>query len=354
MGGGMSSGRHSSLERWRLRGELDPALRRGAWAAIPVGACLVLQLTADDGVAGALATGALLAGLIAFEAPARVRARFQLLVAPVMGVAAAVGVLSSGSAVVAVVTMVVVAGLAGCCVAVSPRLTVAAAMCALSLLIAQGLYLGPDEAPDALLLATAGAALQGLWSLVAWAVFDRASEPLSFGRAARAGWLKLRAGLGPGSPSLRHALRFGAALGAGVAVYRLLDFRDHGYWVPLTILFVLRPGFDDTLERIAMRGLGTIAGLVAATALAELLGGQPVLIALVLTAAAALAFALLAIEYALFTTAITVYVVLLADGLGSPALDAVDERGLGTALGIAIAALSLLVLSERRPSAVLP
>ena len=40
---------------------------------------------------------------------------------------------------------------------------------------------------------------------------------------------------------MRHAIRFGAALALGVAIYRIADFDDHGYWVPLTILFVLKP-----------------------------------------------------------------------------------------------------------------
>ena len=39
----------------------------------------------------------------------------------------------------------------------------------------------------------------------------------------------------------------------------------------------------------------------------------------ILTVAAALAFGLLTVQYALFTAAITVYVVLLTDTLGEPA-----------------------------------
>ena len=45
---------------------------------------------------------------------------------------------------------------------------------------------------------------------------------------------------------MRHALRFGAAMAIGVAIYRLAGFDDHGYWVPLTILFVLKPDPDQT------------------------------------------------------------------------------------------------------------
>ena len=67
----------------------------------------------------------------------------------------------------------------------------------------------------------------------------------------------------------------------------------------------------------------------------------------------ALSYALLAIEYALFTTAITVYVVLLTDTLGASPFDAAGERGLGTVLGIVVAALAFRTYGdheERRTS----
>jgi uncharacterized membrane protein YccC len=141
---------------------------------------------------------------------------------------------------------------------------------------------------------------------------------------------------------LRHALRFGTALGVGVAVYNLLDLREHGYWVPLTILFVLRPDPGETYERLAMRAAGTVIGLVLGIALAELLGSHAVAVALVVAGAAAAAYALLALEYAVFTAAITVVVVVMSHALGQPAFDVADERAVGTAIGIAIAGLAVL------------
>ena len=58
--------------------------------------------------------------------------------------------------------------------------------------------------------------------------------------------------------------------------------------------------------------------------------------------AAGFSFALLAIEYALFTTAITAYIVLVAHALGQSAFEAADERALATAAGLAIAGAALL------------
>ena len=148
------------------------------------------------------------------------------------------------------------------------------------------------------------------------------------------------------STNARHALRFGAALAAGVAAYWLLGMEEHGFWIPLTILFVMRPEKDETFHRLILRAAGTAIGLVIATALSEWLQGHGVALALVLTAATALAYGLLTVQYALFTAAITVYAVLLADSLGEPALRAAGQRAGATALGITIAAAAFLLWSN--------
>ena len=113
-------------------------------------------------------------------------------------------------------------------------------------------------------------------------------------------------------------------------------------------MFVLRPDQQGTLERIAMRAAGTVAGLILATGLAVLLSDDPVTTAIVLTVAAACFYALLAIQYALFTTAITMFVVLLTDSLGTPPVEAADERAAGTAIGIAVAATAFWIWGEGR------
>jgi hypothetical protein len=321
-------------------------VRRGALVALPVGLGALADLFLEDAYAAGLATGALVAGFVAFDAPARIRVRWQLLVAPLIGASAAIGVLSSQEAITAALAMAAVGGLAGLCFAVSMRLLIAGLTCSLALLLAQGFYLEPADAPEALVLGTAGGLLQAATALAAWAFSDRAPGRWSLSEAAGSSMATLRANLSLGSTALRHGIRFGTALGLGVAFYRIVDLGDHGYWVPLTILFVLRPFRDETVERLAMRAAGTVAGLVLATGLAALLGEQPIPTAIVLTIAAAFSYALLAIEYALFTTAITTYVVLLTDSLGTPPIEAADERGLATAIGIAIAAVAFWAWGE--------
>src|SRR5262249_42264031 len=129
----------------------------------------------------------------------------------------------------------------------------------------------------------------------------------------------------------------------GVSVYWLVGMHEHGFWIPLTILFVLRPQRDETFRRLILRAVGTAIGLVFATALAEWLGGDGVAVAVALTVATRFASGPLTVPYALFTAAITTYAVLLADSIGEAALHAAGQRALATAIGIAIAGAAFLL-----------
>lgn len=328
------------------------ALRRGALVALPVGLALLLELGLDSPSKGAIGTGALLAGFPGLDAPARTRAAWQAATAPLIGLAAALGVLTGSNAFIAVAAMAVVGAAAGYCFAVSLRFAIAGLSVALSLLITQGLPLDLADMPPALLFATAGGLLQAGFSFCVWATGDRAEDGVDNAWNTRAALDALRSNLTLRSTSCRHALRFGAALAGGVAAYWLLGMSEHGFWIPLTILFVLRPGREETFQRLILRAVGTVAGLVIATALSEWLVGDGIAIAVALTIATAFAYGLLTVQYALFTAAITTYAVLLADSIGEPALRAAGERGFATAVGIAIAGAAFLVWSNPRDEAI--
>jgi uncharacterized membrane protein YccC len=239
--------------------------------------------------------------------------------------------------------MALVGAAAGYCFSVSLRFSIAGLSVALSLVIAQDLPLDLSDLGPALLLATAGGLLQAAFSLCVWAAGDRTEEGGANAWSTPAALRALGSNLRLDSVSFRHGLRFGAALASGVAVYWLIGMHDHGFWIPLTVLFVLRPEKEETFRRLVLRAVGTAAGLVVATALAEWLGGNGVAVAVALTIATAFAYGLLTVQYALFTAAITTYAVLLADSIGEEALYAAGQRALATAIGIAIAGLAFLL-----------
>jgi hypothetical protein len=324
-------------------------VRRGLLAGIPVGGAFLVDIEANFAAAGAISTGALLAGFVAFDAPGRTRFVWQILTAPAVGVAAGLGVLTFDPALLAAVTMAVVASTAALSIAVSPRLYVSAMTCVLALLLAQGLAPSRDIAVEVMLLAAAGAALQALFSL-ATAPLDptefRTPRVEDLRRAGRA----IRDNVRHREVAFRHAVRWGLALAVGVIAAHVIDLGGHGYWIPLTVLFVLRPQESETVERIAMRAAGTVFGLGIGTPLAIALGGSPAAECVAISLAAAFAFALLAIEYALFTAAITCLIVLLSHALGESASSAAAERGIATFVGLAIVAVlaAIWVVPARR------
>ncbi len=320
-----------------------PALRRGALVAVPVGLALLLELGLGSATKGAIGTGALLAGFPSLDAPARTRAVWQAAAAPLIGLAAALGVLTGSSALPAIIAVAIIGAAAGYCFSVSLRLSILGLSVALSLVIAQDLPLDLGDLGPAFLLATAGGLLQAAFSLCVWIADDRSKEDGAEDWDTRAALRTLGSNLNLGSISFRHGLRFGGALAAGVSVYWLIGMHEHGFWIPLTILFVLRPEKEETFRRLVLRAVGTAAGLIVATALAECLGGSGVAVAVALTVATAFAYGLLTVQYALFTAAITTYAVLLADSIGEEALHAAGQRALATAIGITIAGLSFLL-----------
>jgi hypothetical protein len=323
--------------------EPGAAIRRGALLSVPIAVSLGIEFGFDAPTGGAIATGALLAGFPGMDAPAKPRAAWQAVSAPLIGIAAALGILSAQSAPLAVLALGLLGAAAGYCFSVSLRLAILGLSVSLALMVAQGLFLPAADAAPALLWATVGALGQALWSLLVWLLVDRSADEKASGWSWPQAKPALASNLTFGSPHLRHAIRFGTALAAGVALYRLLDMHVHGFWIPLTILFVMRPEIEETHKRLILRALGTALGLVVATGAAEAFRGDDLVNGAILTAAAGLAFGLLTVQYALFTAAITVYVVLLSDTLGEAAFQAADERAIGTALGILIAFLAFAI-----------
>ena len=145
----------------------------------------------------------------------------------------------------------------------------------------------------------------------------------------------LHANLSLRSTALRHGVRLGATLAVATALYRVLDL-PRGYWVPLTVAFVLRPDFGSTFSRGVQRYAGTILGAVLATAITALLDpGHATLVVLVAAFTVGI-YALLFASYLLFTASMTALVVFLVAFDGVSEWTAVTDRLLDTAIGGAL------------------
>jgi uncharacterized membrane protein YccC len=87
-------------------------------------------------------------------------------------------------------------------------------------------------------------------------------------------WPILRANLTPHSSAFRHAARLSVTIAIAATIYRVFDL-PRGYWVPLTVFFVLRPDFGSTFTRGLQRYVGTAFGAVLATLIAAAFNPGP-------------------------------------------------------------------------------
>jgi uncharacterized membrane protein YccC len=151
----------------------------------------------------------------------------------------------------------------------------------------------------------------------------------------------LRANLSFDSVYARHALRLGVAIPLAIVAQHALPLA-HGQWIGLTVALVLRPDFSSTFTRGFARIFGTIAGAVVASAIAVFHPSDLAYIALAI-AFAFLSYALFNVSYAVFSAAITGYVVYLLAFGGSPEHAAATDRVLATIAGGVLALLAYVV-----------
>ncbi|MDP9397095.1 MAG: FUSC family protein [Actinomycetota bacterium] len=153
----------------------------------------------------------------------------------------------------------------------------------------------------------------------------------------------LRSNATAGSAAGRHAIWLGLLLPATELLGRALPLAQ-GYWVPLTVLFVLRPDFTTTFTRGLSRVAGTGVGVVLASVLAAALPGQGAASIAVVVLSAWGTYAFFLANYALFSVFVTALVVFLLDVLQPQRVGAtIVERGVDTLLGGAIALAAYLL-----------
>ena len=153
----------------------------------------------------------------------------------------------------------------------------------------------------------------------------------------------------------RDSIRFTVVL--TIAMFLAQRFAaDRGYWIPLTAAIVLKPDFATTFFRGFARVGGTILGAIVATGVLALTRGHPALELTGMLVAAAAAYLTFSPNYALFTVAITSFVVLVLAMRGLPGTTAITARVLDTLAGGALAMIGYVALpswEHRRTRALL-
>lgn len=140
------------------------------------------------------------------------------------------------------------------------------------------------------------------------------------------------------SPILRHALRLAVAATAGVALASASG-AEHGYWIAVTVLMVLRPETAHTYTRCIGRITGNAIGVVAASTFTAL--AHPGGLAAAALAVGFLGIAYLASEfgYLAVSAALAAAIIFLLDVNGKVDAGTIEQRWFATVVGGALAVI---------------
>ena len=147
------------------------------------------------------------------------------------------------------------------------------------------------------------------------------------------------------SPVLRHALRLAAAAGVGALVARFADL-GHGYWIPLTVVMVLRPETAHTYTRCVGRVAGNAIGIVVASLFVLLLHPTGLVAATFAVVFLGIAYAVSEFGYLALSASLAAAIVFLVDIGGTAGPGTISDRLLATVIGGALAVLAHVVLPD--------
>lgn len=151
----------------------------------------------------------------------------------------------------------------------------------------------------------------------------------------------LRANLTLNSMVFRHAIRLMTCVAVGDALGRYLH-PYRAYWIPMTIVLVLKPEFAVTFSRGALRIAGTLAGLLLATALFHFL---PIHTTTEIALVGVFMFLMRWVgpaNYGIFGVAVSALVVLLIAITGVAPKEVIQARAVNTVVGGAFALAAYL------------
>src|SRR5471032_1313963 len=170
-----------------------------------------------------------------------------------------------------------------------------------------------------------------------------------FVSSRRVPFMQIFSNLTMASPSFRHALRVTIAVGVGFWLGRLLPLTN-AYWIVMTTVIILKPGYSLTKQRNVQRIIGTAIGCTACVGLI-LVVKDPHVLLVAMFACMVMSYSLLLFNYTASVVFTSAYVLLMLHLLAPGGMRLIGERAIDTAVGcaIAIAASHLFPYWEYRP-----
>ena len=155
-------------------------------------------------------------------------------------------------------------------------------------------------------------------------------------------WKQFRESLRFSSNAFHYGLRVAATLVLAVELDHFLQLKN-GYWLPMTTVVILKPDFYRTYTGGVQRVVGTLTGVIAATAIAHLLQPQNFVLLSLCVFFAYFAYVFQKANPVLFSTSLTSFVVFLIALTGLPEATVTWHRLINTALGCALALVARFV-----------
>ncbi|WP_423841015.1 YccS family putative transporter [Vibrio mytili] len=165
----------------------------------------------------------------------------------------------------------------------------------------------------------------------------------------KAMWQSISANLHKDSMLFRHALRMSITLTLGYGIIQFFNI-DRGYWILLTTLFVCQPNYSATRQKLTLRVIGTIVGLLVGVPLLTFFPSQESQLVFIVISGV-MFFAFRMNNYAYATGFITLLVLFLFNQLGegyAVVLPRLADTLIGCVLAVAAVTLILPDWQSRR------
>ncbi|MFK4447032.1 putative membrane protein YccC [Caballeronia udeis] len=156
-----------------------------------------------------------------------------------------------------------------------------------------------------------------------------------FVSSRRVPFMQIFSNLTMASPSFRHALRVTIAVGVGFWLGRLLPLTN-AYWIVMTTVIILKPGYSLTKQRNVQRIIGTAIGCAACVGLI-LVVKDPHVLLIAMFACMVMSYSLLLFNYTASVVFTSGYVLLMLHLLAPGGMRLIGERAIDTVVGCAIA-----------------
>lgn len=141
----------------------------------------------------------------------------------------------------------------------------------------------------------------------------------------------LRENLSFSSTIFRHSLRLAITIAIGFIIGKIFPLQNV-YWILLTIIVIMRPGYGLTKQRSYHRIAGTVLGAIIAFVIIHFTH-HPVVIATLAIICIMFGFAYTVTNYLVGATFVTIYVIFIYSMLNPNIMDVIQYRIFDTAVG---------------------